>query len=151
LHIASEIIDAAHKMNWSVNVRSQSSIDTADIYLLDTMGELPAAYQFCDTAFIGGTLKIGAGHNVVEPLVFGKPVSYGPNRGFFESVQIACEEAGVGFRVRTPQELASHWVTVLTDTQISDQIQSRASQLLMKERSALEINIDVLMQQLTED
>jgi len=145
-HYVPEILAAARAKNWTVNVRSQSipASVQADIYILDSMGELASAYQFCRAAFIGGTLKSGAGHNIVEPLVFGIPVSYGPNRGFFESVQIAAENAGVGFRLKTSEELAAHWNGVLEDATITDSVKIRAAKLLEEQSDALEVNAGVL-------
>lgn len=130
---------------YKISRRSQADMETsplpADIYLLDSMGELFMAYEFCVAAFIGGTLKSGAGHNVVEPLVFGKPVSYGPNRGFFESVQRACENVGVGFRVSSSEELAAHWAHVLENAALREDMSTRAAQLLQNQNAALEVNV----------
>lgn len=145
-HLAEGIESAARAAGLSVNRRSHNTTEAADVYLLDTMGELATAYQFCRAAFVGGTLKIGAGHNVVEPLAFGVPVSYGPNRGFFESVQLACEEARVGFRLRTPAELATHWKAMVTDKKEVAAISERAAALLERERAALSENLSVVLE-----
>lgn len=118
------------------------------VFLLDTMGELAAAYRFAQAAFIGGTLGRGAGHNVVEPLVFGVPVSYGPNRGFFESVQRACEAAGVGFRVGSAKELAAHWLQVLESEPLRAQIRTYSSHLLEAQTQALAANVDAILESL---
>lgn len=146
-HYVPEILEAARAENWSVNLRSQSSPAPikADVYLLDSMGELATAYQFCLAAFIGGTLQSGAGHNIVEPLVFGVPVSYGPNRGFFESVQIAAENAHVGFRLKTSEELAAHWTRVLEDATGRENMKVRAANLLDEQSGALEVNAGILL------
>lgn len=130
----------------SVSLRSEACGEEADVYLLDTMGELATAYQFSQAAFVGGTLGQGAGHNVVEPLVFGVPVSYGFNRGFFESVQKACEVEGIGFRVQNSQELAAHWVAVLESESLRKELGENASRLLSKQTAALEGNVGVLVE-----
>src|SRR5690606_28166496 len=87
LQHAQAMREQVEALGYTVSLRSEVGGEEADVYLLDTMGELATAYQFSQAAFVGGTLGQGAGHNVVEPLVFGVPVLYGPNRGFFESVQ----------------------------------------------------------------
>ena len=79
-----------------------------------TIGELAAAYQFCKGAYVGGSL-FGDGHNILEPVVYGQPVSYGPKRGFFGDIQFLCEQVGVGFRLQTREELADFWVNSVCD------------------------------------
>ena len=48
-----------------------------DALILDTMGELAAAYKEADVAFIGGTLSGHGGHNVLEPAAAGLPIIAG--------------------------------------------------------------------------
>ena len=136
----------AEALGYTVSLRSEAGEEEADVYLLDTMGELATAYQFCRVAFVGGTLGNGAGHNVVEPLVFGVPVSYGFNRGFFESVQKACEAEGIGFRVQNPQELAAHWLVVVESESLRRELGENASRLLSRQTAALEGNVGVLVE-----
>ncbi|MCH7945063.1 MAG: hypothetical protein IIC73_03490, partial [Armatimonadetes bacterium] len=63
-----------------LTVSRRSRMDgPADVYVLDTLGELSYAYKFATAAYVGGSL-VGMGHNVIEPLEWGIPVSYGPNR-----------------------------------------------------------------------
>lgn len=138
-----EIVTCAYKT--SLRSSANLSQSCADVYLLDTMGELAMAYQFSKAAFVGGTIKQGAGHNVVEPLVFGIPVSYGPNRGFFESVQRACEEEGVGFRVDNAAELAAHWRMILEDEALRTTIAERAAKLLNAQTQALDVNVEAVL------
>jgi 3-deoxy-D-manno-octulosonic-acid transferase len=142
LHKIEETLAATANFNLKVSRRTQPRAG-ADVYILDTMGELAAAYQFAVAAFVGGTIT-GAGHNVAEPLVWGVPVSYGPSRGFFESVQKACEAAEVGFRIHSPAELAAHWLAVLEDADLRDQVRVRAAQLLSEQSGALMRNAEAI-------
>jgi 3-deoxy-D-manno-octulosonic-acid transferase len=48
------------------------------VLLLDTMGELLAAYACADAAFVGGSLRDYGGHNPMEPAALGIPVLFGP-------------------------------------------------------------------------
>lgn len=51
----------------------------ADVFVLDTIGELAAAYRLGDAALLGGTFGTRGGHNVLEPLQAGLPVVLGPS------------------------------------------------------------------------
>lgn len=60
----------------------QSSGETSrvDVLLLDTLGELLAAYAAADVAFVGGSLvKDVGGHNVIEPAALAVPTLTGPH------------------------------------------------------------------------
>jgi 3-deoxy-D-manno-octulosonic-acid transferase len=53
--------------------------DRADVFLLDTLGELAGAYHCGDAALLGGTWAPKGGHNVFEPLRAGIGVVHGPS------------------------------------------------------------------------
>ncbi|MBC8027569.1 MAG: lipid IV(A) 3-deoxy-D-manno-octulosonic acid transferase [Steroidobacteraceae bacterium] len=57
------------------------------IYLLDTLGELPPFYAAGDVAFVGGSLVPIGGHNLLEPAALGLPIVAGPHN--FNSADIA--------------------------------------------------------------
>jgi len=62
------------------------SADT-QVYLLDTLGELPAFYAAGDVAFVGGSLVPIGGHNLLEPAALSLPIVAGPHN--FNSADIA--------------------------------------------------------------
>jgi len=53
---------------------------------LDTIGQLSAAYQYGDTAFVGGGFS-GSLHNILEPAAYGLPILFGPKHGKFPEAQ----------------------------------------------------------------
>lgn len=65
---------------FSLARRSQKQGTTAqtDVYLGDTMGELPLFYAAGDVAFVGGSFVTVGGHNLLEPAALGLPVLSGP-------------------------------------------------------------------------
>lgn len=48
------------------------------VILLDTIGELSEIYAAADVAFVGGSLIERGGHNLLEPVLRGAPVVFGP-------------------------------------------------------------------------
>jgi 3-deoxy-D-manno-octulosonic-acid transferase len=115
------------------------------VYLLDTLGELAFSYSFALGAFVGGTIK-GTGHNVMEPVMLGLPVCYGPMRGHFEDLQLLCEQFAVGFRCFTSDEMSAHWIRVLTDEAFRDEIRARSEQFLQQEGGATDKTVDALVE-----
>lgn len=66
---------------YTPRLRSQNDIapTSNDVYVIDTLGELPAFFATADLAFIGGSLIARGGHNLLEPLHARIPVLYGPS------------------------------------------------------------------------
>lgn len=57
--------------------------DSAQVYLADTLGEMPLWYARAGRVFIGGTLSDRGGHTPYEPAAFGAALLHGPDTGNF--------------------------------------------------------------------
>jgi 3-deoxy-D-manno-octulosonic-acid transferase len=66
----------------------------ADVFLLDTIGELSRAYRLAQVAFIGGSLAPTGGHNPLEAAAWGVPVLSGPHVHNFLEVYDEMTAAG---------------------------------------------------------
>lgn len=75
------------------------------IYLLDTVGELADFYAAGDVAFVGGTLISRGGHNLLEPVLRGVPVVFGPSVDNFRAQAALLLESNIGFRVEDEEQL----------------------------------------------
>ncbi len=78
-----------------------------EVLLLDTLGELAAAYALGWVAIVGGGFTGRGGHNVLEPAVRGRAVLFGPGqRGTAGEVELLLA-AGGGITCADAQELAA--------------------------------------------
>lgn len=59
---------------------------TADVILLDTIGELRAVYPLAEIVFVGGSLIPHGGQSVLEPAAAGKAIVTGPHTHNFDAV-----------------------------------------------------------------
>jgi 3-deoxy-D-manno-octulosonic-acid transferase len=75
------------------------------VMVLDTFGELTAAYALCRGAFVGGTLVPIGGHNLVEPALCKVPVCYGPHTANVREADEALTASGGGVRMRDASDL----------------------------------------------
>lgn len=108
----------ARRRGYSVALRSDNSSGVPDVFLGDTMGELPVFYAACDVAFVGGSLVDVGGHNILEPAALGLPVLMGPHlRNFADISQRLCEVDAARI-VRTPAELGFEVVAHLRDANL---------------------------------
>ena len=56
------------------------------VFILDTLGELAAAYLLADAVFVGRSLAPMGGSNPIEPVALGKPAVIGPHHENFAGV-----------------------------------------------------------------
>jgi len=65
-----------------------------EVFLVDTMGEVPLFYAASDIAFVGGSLVPVGGHNLLEPAAQGLPIIAGPH--LFNAQEIAEDFIKIG-------------------------------------------------------
>lgn len=65
------------------------------ILILNTIGQLSTAYQYADAVFIGGGFDKSI-HNILEPAVFGIPITFGPNyHRFIEAIELVHQKGAI--------------------------------------------------------
>lgn len=84
-------------------------------YLLDTIGELRAAYGLADLVIVGRTFNNQHGSDMIEPIALGKAVIVGPDVSNFESVARAFIESDGMVQVADELELKSTVLQLLRD------------------------------------
>ena len=102
---AGKIVSIAQGAGLTARLRSAGpAAGPARVVVLDTIGELAAAYRLATLAFVGGSFGRRGGQNVLEPAGQGKPVLFGPNmESFKDSVQVLVGRGGI--QVATPEQL----------------------------------------------
>ncbi len=100
---APRIVALVQGEGFSAGLRSQGA-PGADVVVLDTIGELAAAYRLGTLVFVGGSFTNRGGQNILEPAGQGRPVLFGPNMdNFRDSVQVLVGRGGI--QVRDPEHL----------------------------------------------
>ncbi|TWI64816.1 3-deoxy-D-manno-octulosonic-acid transferase [Desulfobotulus alkaliphilus] len=89
-----------------VEVLSRHSGEKASVLIVDSMGLLKDMYALSHGALVGGSIISLRGHNPLEPAMAGIPVSMGPSSEDFAESWQGLQDAGGGFSVRTPEEMA---------------------------------------------
>ena len=79
-------------------------ISNYQILILDSIGLLRKIYKYADISYIGGAFKTGL-HNVLEAIVFEKPVFFGPHFQKFNEA-VALVEQGAAFSISNANEMA---------------------------------------------
>ena len=72
--------------------------EPADVWLGDSMGEMPLYYALADVALLGGSFAPLGGQNLIEAAACGCPVVMGPHTFNFAEAARWSEEAGAALR-----------------------------------------------------
>jgi 3-deoxy-D-manno-octulosonic-acid transferase len=120
----------------ALSLSSLVSFSSAQIALLDTMGDLSALYQFCDVAFIGGSLVDKGGHNPIEPALFGKPIIFGRHMENFKEIRDIFLREKAAIEVSDSVTLEYELRKLLGDSGERKALGARARLLLDKNRGA---------------
>jgi 3-deoxy-D-manno-octulosonic-acid transferase len=91
----------------------------ADVFLIDSIGELARAYRLARLAFIGGSLVPTGGHNPLEAAVWGVPVLSGPHVHNFREVYSEMTGSGAARIVADTAELRVAAALWLDDLNLS--------------------------------
>lgn len=105
-------------------------LQTPEIMLLDTVGELAGILEVADLVFMGGSLVPTGGHNLLEPAYWGKPILFGPHMENFRDIAHLFLEAGAADTVHHPADLASRVHELLQDERKRKEMGGRAKQLM---------------------
>jgi 3-deoxy-D-manno-octulosonic-acid transferase len=94
--------------------------EAGGVIVLDTVGELAEAYGAGDAAFVGGSLIERGGHNVLEPVLRGAPVAFGPHTANFRAAVALVAEHSLGALVQDEAELGAAVAGWLREATLSD-------------------------------
>jgi 3-deoxy-D-manno-octulosonic-acid transferase len=129
---------------------------TADIILLDTIGELAGLYRYGAVVFVGGSLVPKGGHNVIEPAAWARPIVVGPHTENFRQIVNDFLQAEALIQIendgRSPSDsLAIQIIRLLTDRQLAEEMGERALTLLKANRGAADCTLRAIKEVLAHD
>lgn len=119
-----------------------------DVYLGDTMGELPLFYAASDIAFVGGSLQPIGGHNLLEPAALGLPVLTGPHLFNFVEISQKLASAGGALIVQNKNELVGKLETLMKEPDQRQQIGAQGKLVVQNNKGALGRVFDLLKDKL---
>jgi 3-deoxy-D-manno-octulosonic-acid transferase len=152
-----EVASLIRQSNFSFSRRSQSSAASVntDVILLDTIGELGAAYRFASVVFVGGSLVPRGGHNIIEPAACAKPVIVGPHMENFRAITTDFTNADALIQIKSDsnqvESLAREFTRLLSDRKIAEQIGARGREILIRNRGATICTIEVIQKLMSEN
>jgi 3-deoxy-D-manno-octulosonic-acid transferase len=108
------------------------------VFVGDSMGELPLFFAAADVAFVGGSLVPHGGHNLLEPAALGIPVVTGSHVFNFTEICELLLQAGACEKVETVAELAATLGRWLGDANERHRVGEQGRAVVEKNRGALQ-------------
>jgi 3-deoxy-D-manno-octulosonic-acid transferase len=109
----------------------------AELYLMDSLGELRMAYAASEVSFVGGTLVNIGGHNPLEPAALQKPILLGPYTQNVRDLAEELLEAGGAILVIDSEDICAAVRKLLSDPSAYSQVAQAAYQVALQHRGAI--------------
>ena len=100
----------------SLAKRSENTVISDEkVWLLDSLGELMAAFDLSDIVTMGGSFSGVGGHNPLEPALFNKPIIVGHNMSNFNEIMqhLRQEHAIIELSKNEPSKQLCHEINIL--------------------------------------
>lgn len=91
-------LSLSRRSTWPEGVPDEAAL-TADVWLGDSMGEMPAYFAAAQVALLGGSFAPLGGQNLIEAAACGCPIVMGPSTFNFAEAAELSEAAGAARRV----------------------------------------------------
>jgi len=129
-----------HKQELNFVARTDEVPCTPDteVYLGDTMGDLPLFYAAANVAFVGGSLVPIGGHNLLEPAALGKPVITGPHLFHTQDIAGKFEKVGASISVNNAAQLGAAVTDLFADEATATDIGQRGLEIVQQNKGALD-------------
>ena len=128
-----------HKGGQNFISRTDGSPCTSDteVFLGDTMGEVPLFYAASNVAYVGGTLVPVGGHNLLEPAALSRPVVTGPHLFNTRDIADKFEKLGASVMVNNAGQLGTAVADLFADPETAADIGRRGRDLVSQNKGAL--------------
>ncbi len=125
---AGEVLALLRGLGLAAVLRSESNSGERQdaVIVLDSVGELAQIYGCSAVAFVGGSLIERGGHNLLEPVLRGVPVAFGPHVANFRVAAALAQEHGLGRMVHDEGELSQALASWLHERQGTQREAARA-------------------------
>ncbi len=124
---------------------------TAEIILLDSIGELRAAYPLAEIVFVGGSLIPHGGQSIFEPASTGKAIITGPHTANFEAAvkefrgRDALVQIGSVSEKNASAKLAAAFTELLLDAERRQKLGAAAHAVMKHNRGAAHRTVEYLL------
>ena len=135
---------AVKYMDYKGGKPDQNLLD-AQILVVNTVGILARLYRYGYACLIGGGFTDNMPHSVVEPAVFGMPISFGPVYGR-ESHCRALTQLGGAFPVNDQEELNAYFDKCVNDKEFVEKASQITRDYCQRSTGATQVIMDTIFE-----
>jgi 3-deoxy-D-manno-octulosonic-acid transferase len=117
---------------------------TTQVWLGDSMGEMPGYFRLADLSLIGGTLLPFGGQNLIEAAACGCPVLVGPHSFNFAQATDDAIACGAALRIADADEATSEVRRLIDDGEALKAMRNAAANFSQAHRGATEKTIALI-------
>ncbi len=141
---AREIVDVSARHGLLASLRSSGVFLPADVFIIDTIGELVDFYAMADFAFVGGSLVNKGGHNPVEPAAMALPVLFGPHMEDFSEIADDLVAAGGSVVIDSEHTMLKVLAELLNAPNRRSQMGQAAQQCVLEHHDIIAKHLDLI-------
>jgi len=108
--------------------------DDTQFYIADTIGELGLFYRLSNIVFMGGSLIVHGGKNMLEPARIGCAAVWGPHVFNFEDAAATLIAGKAGMEIKNAEELTTELSALLKDPAKASDMGARGKSLMEAQR-----------------
>ena len=125
---------------YSEILKNNKSSQFNKVIIVDSMGVLRQFYDIADYCFVGGTMVNIGGHNLLEPLYYGKAVMFGSYLQNVRDISREILNLNVGFKVEKVDDI----VKLINDGVLSSVSSERITDFFLKNKNAVKKTLDIM-------
>ncbi|HEV2493056.1 MAG TPA: 3-deoxy-D-manno-octulosonic acid transferase [Terriglobia bacterium] len=115
-----------------------AQLESRQVLLLNTIGELAGLFELADLVFVGGSLVPAGGHNLLEPAFSSKPILFGPHMQNFRDIAALFLKEKAAVQVQNASELARETLRLLEDSNERHRLGEAAKSVIERESGSTE-------------
>lgn len=112
---------------------------SAQVIILDTIGDLAILYSISDIVFVGGSLVNKGGHNILEPISAGKVVLHGPYMNNFKEIVKLFKSTGAVIEVENEEAIYDKISHLLPDRDTREKLGKLAQGVIEKNKGSSQV------------
>jgi len=129
---------------WKVSRASAPDVDSPDILVLDTMGDLARVYGLGDVAVVAGSFCGVGGHNLMEAAAHAIPVVVGPDMHSQKEIDRLFEGPAGGCVRCTAETLGETLESLFSDAAKRAEIGAQAARTAARNQGSARRSVDVI-------
>ncbi|MBF0490612.1 MAG: 3-deoxy-D-manno-octulosonic acid transferase [Candidatus Omnitrophica bacterium] len=123
---------------------SSGVVSPNTVVVVDTIGQLRSLYAKASFVFVGKSLCVGGGHNIIEPAVYAKPIVIGPLMANFRDITALFKAQDAVLQVHDDGQLEGAVGRLINDEKLRLELGQKALEVVRANQGALDRTLKLI-------